>query len=139
MKQQTIPELELLGATISARLVCNLLKSFPREIKPTIWVDSTAVLCCIKQEKPWKQYVQNHVQEICQSVPEAAWNYCPGAKNPADLPSHGLSGEELVKNLPWWNRPEFLRNPDTDWPKPPQVQADNEEATISNYPIAAHM
>ena len=98
MKQQTIPELELLGATISARLVCNLLKSFPREIKPTIWVDSTAVLCCIKQEKPWKQYVQNHVQEICQSVPEAAWNYCPGAKNPADLPSCGFSGEELVEN-----------------------------------------
>ena len=117
IKQQTIPRLELLGATISARLVCNLLKSLPCEIEPTFWVDSTTVVCWIKQEKPWKQYVQNRVQEIRQIVPEATWNYCPGAKNPADLPSRGLSGEELVKNSVWWNGPEFLRNPDREWPK----------------------
>ena len=98
IKQQTIPRLELLGATISARLVSNLLKSLPCEIKPTFWVDSTTVLYWIKQEKPWKQYVQNRVQEIRQSVPEAAWNYCPGTQNPADLPSRGLSGKELVES-----------------------------------------
>ena len=45
IKQQTIPRLELLGATISARLVCNLLKSLPCEIEPTFWVDSTTVIC----------------------------------------------------------------------------------------------
>lgn len=49
-------------------------------------------------------------------------------KNPADLPSRGLSGEELVKNSLWWNGPEFLRNPDSEWPKSTQVKADNEEA-----------
>jgi len=76
-------------------------------------VDSITVLCWIKQEKPWKQYAQNRVQEIRQGVAEAAWNYCPGAKNPADLPSRGLSGEELVENSLWWNGPEFLRTPDT--------------------------
>ena len=128
IKQQTIPRLELLGATISARLVCNLLKSLPWEIEPTFWVDSTTVIFWIKQEKPWKQYVQNRVQEIRQIVPEATWNYCPGAKNPADLPSRGLSGEEIVKNSVWWNGPEFLRNPDSEWPKSTQVKADNEEA-----------
>lgn len=128
IKQQTIPRLELLGATISARLVCNLLKSLPCEIEPTFWVDSTTVIFWIKQEKPWKQYVQNRVQEIRQIVPEATWNYCPGAKNPADLPSRGLSGEELVNNSVWWNGPEFLRNPDSEWPKSTQVKADNEEA-----------
>ena len=108
IKQQTIPRLELLGATISARLVSNLLKSLPCEIKPTFWVDSTTVLYWIKQEKPWKQYVQNRVQEIRQSVPEAAWNYCPGTQNPADLPSRGLSGKELVESSLWWNGPEFF-------------------------------
>ena len=56
MKQQTIPRLELLGATISARFVSNLLRSLPCEIKPTFWVDSTTVLYWIKQEKPWKQW-----------------------------------------------------------------------------------
>lgn len=98
IKQQTIPRLELLGAKISVRLVSTLLKSLPREIKSTFWVDSTTVLCWIKQEKPWKQYVQNRVHEIRQNVPEAAWNYCPGAQNLADLPSCGLSGEELKES-----------------------------------------
>ncbi|KAL9963136.1 hypothetical protein ACROYT_G032311 [Oculina patagonica] len=130
IKQQTIPRLELLGATISARLVSNLLKSLPCEIKPTFWVDSTTVLYWIKQEKPWKQYVQNRVQEIRQSVPEASWNYCPGLLNPADLPSRGLSGEELVESSLWWNGPEFLKNPDSDWPKSPEMKAGNEEAMI---------
>ena len=102
IKQQTIPRLEL--------LVCNLLKSLPCEIKPIFWVDSTVVIYWTKQEKLWKKYVQNRVQEIRQSVPEATWNYCPRAKNPANLPSRGLSGEELVENSFWWNGPEFLRN-----------------------------
>jgi len=106
------------------------LKSLPCEIKPTFWVDSTTVLYWIKQEKPWKQYVQNRVQEIRQRVPEAAWNYSPGAQNPADLPSCGLSGKELVESSLWWNGPEFLKNPDSDWPKSPEMKADNEEAMI---------
>ena len=127
-KQQTIPRLELLGATISARLVCNLLKSLPYKIKPTFRVDSTTAICWIQQEKPWKQYVQNRIQEIRQSVPEATWNYCPGDKNPADLPSRVLSEEELVKNSLWWNGPKFLRNPEGNCPKSTQVKADNQEA-----------
>ena len=127
IKQQTIPRLELLGATISAKLVSNLLKALPREIKPIFWVDSRTVLYWIKQEKPWKQYVQNRVQEICQIVPEAAWNFCPGPKNPADIASRGLSGKELVENSLWWNGPDFLKNAD-NWPKLPPVKVDNEEA-----------
>ena len=72
IKQQTIPRLELLCALISARLVSTLLKSLPREIKPTFWVDSTAALCCIRHDKPWKQYIQSRVQEIRKTVPEAS-------------------------------------------------------------------
>ena len=86
IKQQTIPRLELLGAMISARLVSTLLKSLPCEIKPTFWVDSTAALCWIRHDKPWKQYIQSRVQEIRKIVPEASWKHCSGDKNPADLP-----------------------------------------------------
>ena len=101
IKQQTIPRLELLGATITARLVSNLLKSLPCKLKPTFWVDSTTVLCWIRQEKPWKQYIQSRVHEIRQNAPEATWNYCRGAQNPADLPSRGLSGKELMESSLW--------------------------------------
>lgn len=66
----------------------NLSKTFlqpveitPREIKQTFWVNSTTVICRTKQGKSWKQYVQNHTPEVHKTVPEAAWNYCPGSKN----------------------------------------------------------
>ena len=74
IKQQTIPRLELLGATISARLVCNLLKSLPCEIKPTFCVDSTTVICWIQQEKPWKQYVTWKAKTDTNALPFNARN-----------------------------------------------------------------
>ena len=111
IKQQTIPRRELLGATIAARLVNTLLKLLPREIKPTFWVGSTTVLCWIKQEKPWKQYVQSRVHNTRQNVPETAWNYCPSAQNLADLPSRGLFGKERKESSFWWKGPEYLKKP----------------------------
>ena len=98
IKQQTIPRLELLGALISARLVSTLLKSLPREIKPTFWVDSTAVPCWIRHDKPWKQYIQSRVQEIRKIVPEASWKHCSDDKNLTDLSSPGFTAKELVLN-----------------------------------------
>ena len=128
IKQQTISRLELLGALIVARLVSSLLKSLPREIKPTFWVDSTTVLSWVLHDKPWKQYVRSRVQEIREIVPQATWKHCPGDKNPADLPSRGLAGKELVENSFWWSGPEFLRNSESDWPKAPQEQTDDKRA-----------
>ena len=128
IKQQTIPRLELLGALISARLVSTLLKSLPRKIKPTFWVDSTAALCWIRHEKPWKQYTQSRVQVIRKIVPEASWKHCSGDKNPADLPSRGITAKELEENSLWWGCPQFLRNPENHWPNTSQGQTDDEQA-----------
>lgn len=91
-------------------------------------MDSTTALCWIQHDKPWKQYVQNRLQEIRQIVPEATWKHCPGDKNSADLPSRSLTGKELVENSLWWNGPQFLRNPEEHWPKTTQVQTDDEQA-----------
>ena len=33
-----------------------------------------------------------------------------------------------MKNSLWWNRPDFLRKPEGEWPKSTQVKVDNEEA-----------
>ena len=71
IKQQTIPRLELLGALISARLVSTLLKSLPCKIRPEFWVNSTAALRWIRHNKPWKQYIQSRVQEICKNRPRS--------------------------------------------------------------------
>jgi len=66
-KKQTIPRLELLGAFILARLVHSVL---PCLSSVHLWVDSMVVLYWIHNKRAWKQYVQNHVEEIRGLTPE---------------------------------------------------------------------
>lgn len=121
IKQQTIPKLELLGALISARLVSTLLKSLPCKIRPEFWVNSTAALRWIRHDKPWKQYIQSRVQEICKIVPEASWKHCSG-----DLSRRGLTAKGLFENSLWWSGPQFIRDPENHRPNTSQGQTDGE-------------
>ena len=113
IKSQTIPRLELLGAVISARLFNSISNSLPidDEIEKFFWTDSTTTLQWIQNDKPWKQYVRQRVQEIRQLTPRERWRHCPGSENPADLPSRGLSVNELIKSQVWWEGPAFLKKP----------------------------
>jgi hypothetical protein len=90
IRKQSIPRLELLGATILARLVSTISKIlWSRLVYPKIfmWTDSFTVLCWIQNDKPWKQYIQRRVDEIRKLVGEDKWMFCPGEFNIADLPS----------------------------------------------------
>ena len=71
IKRQTIPRLELLGATILSRLVNTILKSLPMKPQVYCWTDSLKVLCWIKNHRHWKQYVQIRVAEIRQFTGES--------------------------------------------------------------------
>ena len=87
--------------------------SWSRKVEPVYWVDS---IFWIKNKKPWKQYVASRVREIRQLTPREQWRHCPGIMNPADLPSHGLTGEKMLNNVLWWEGPPFLCLPDSEWP-----------------------
>ena len=69
VKKQTIPRLELLGALILSRLADTVIKQFPTKLPVTYWVDSTATLCWIKNDRPWKQYVARRMNEIRSLAP----------------------------------------------------------------------
>lgn len=118
IKGQTIPRLELLGATILSRLVNTILQSL--SIRPQVycWTDSLTVLCWIKNHRHWKQYVQIRVTEIRQ-LTEESWRFCPGSENPADIPSRSCGANELISNELWWNGPKFLRQDPEKWPDHP--------------------
>ena len=66
----------------------------------------------LKNNKPWKQFVQHRVQEIRRSSFKDAWRFCPWSKNPADFPSR----TDLKSNEAWWKGPEFLQRPEEEWP-----------------------
>ena len=80
-------------------------------------MDSYTVLCWIHNQKPWKQFVRNRIQQIHSITDRGQWRrHCPGTQNPADLPSRGLRGKDLAQNRLWWEGPEVLRLKPSSWP-----------------------
>lgn len=109
----------------------TVTQSLPQVESTFQWVDSMTTLCWIANERQWKQYVQHRVDEIRKLTDKQAWRFCPGKENPADLPSRGLSARELATSTIWWNGPEFLYLPKSEWPKNPVV-IDSETAKEGN-------
>ena len=61
LKKQSIPRLELLGATILVRLTKTVQSALPRSLEAVYWVDSMTVLHWIRDNKPRRQYVLTNV------------------------------------------------------------------------------
>jgi hypothetical protein len=80
IKRQSIPRLELLGATILVRLVKSVKEAMSSLKTPSevfLWSDSYTVLCWIRNDKTWKPYVQNRVKEIRELFDREKWRFCP--------------------------------------------------------------
>ena len=140
LKKQTIPRLELLGALILARLV-NKLDVSGENVKTVFWTDSMTVLCWIKNERIWKQYVQHRIEEIRSLTSREEWRHCPGDTNPADLPSRGVSAKDLSTNTTWWNGPQFLYRPESEWPEIRLTHSENEvvlQEAVKNPAVVTH-
>ena len=66
--------------------------------------------------------MQNRVNEIRETVPVSSWSHCPGSLNPADIPSRGVTAEELARSILWRNGLNLSRFPtvsqSNDMPNP---------------------
>ena len=140
LKTQTIPRLELLGATILSRLVSHIRKTPNLDHPSHCWTDSLTVLCWLKNNKHWKQYVKNRVEEIQNLTGTECWRFCPGGENPADLPSRSCRVRELVHNQLWWEGPEFLKKSSDVWPNMPTRYDPSEahEEQVRSSPDTVH-
>ena len=78
LKEETIPQLELLSALFLARLLTTVTQSLESELAllPTqCLTDSTVALCWIKETtKTQKTFVQSYVDEIRRLVPPGSWS-----------------------------------------------------------------
>jgi len=88
----------------------------PEPVPSFFWTDSTAALHWIRNDKPWKQYIEHRVIEIRQCTDRQHWYHCPGNLNPADIPSRGMNGAKLSQSELWWKGPTFLFQPENQWP-----------------------
>ncbi|KAK3729294.1 hypothetical protein QZH41_002213 [Actinostola sp. cb2023] len=83
----------------------------------TFWTDSKITLACIYSEnKRFKTYVSNRINEIRDVTEPQQWRHCPGKLNPADDCSRGLNAKEFLENQRWLHGPQFLRQLEEAWP-----------------------
>ena len=112
LNNQTIPRLELLSCLLLARLITHTLAALETVIEVRLglcFTDSKVAMFWIQgEDKEWKQFVQNRVNEIRNLVSPKHWNHCSGKDNPADLPSRGVSPRDLEMSSIWRHGPEWL-------------------------------
>ncbi|XP_064479339.1 uncharacterized protein LOC135392562 [Ornithodoros turicata] len=119
LKKLTLPRLELMGALIAARVAKLLTTALKMEASEVIfWTDSTIALSWIKGEaNRWKPFVRNRVTEIQETTEGSQWSHCPGADNPADALTRGLTVKALIEDKKWFEGPTWLAETKESWPR----------------------
>ena len=118
VKAITIPRLELMGAILSARLSQTILHVLTVD-RVLFWTDSENVWHWVRnQSREFKPFVANRIGEIQRLSDPDQWHHVPGALNPADLATRGLSAEQLALSEFWMEGPKFLKDGEPAWPTP---------------------
>lgn len=120
IKEVTIPRLELAAADLLSQLMEIVRDSMELKSAPYfLWSDSTITLQWLsKPIHELKLFVANRVKRICQYAEPNRWEHIRTEQNPADLISRGLTTREILNNSLWWNGPEWLSQPQDQWPEP---------------------
>ena len=86
----------------------------------TFWIDSTCVLCCTENKgKRFQTFVANHISAILDQSTTTQWRHVDTIQNPADEASRGMTVEALLNNERLIQGPDFLKQPEEEWPQRP--------------------
>ncbi|KAJ8364798.1 hypothetical protein SKAU_G00136290 [Synaphobranchus kaupii] len=123
LKVVTIPRLELATAVLAARIDRMLKRELELTLTDSVfWTDSTSVLKYILNDtRRFQTYVANRVANIRDLTHKSQWHHINTALNPADSASRGMKTETYLRDGHWLQGPEFLMQPETDWPMLPRV------------------
>ena len=123
IKRLTIPQLELFGEHLLARVLSHVKQVL--EISSSeifAWTDSTIELDWLKgNPRRFTQFVGNRVSVIMSLIPPERWSHVNGVENPADCASRGVFPAELMAHNMWWSGPDWLKLPPSEWPKRDRV------------------
>ena len=119
---RTIPELELCGANLLAKLLENVSSTLEIPIsKIKAYTDSTIVLAWLDgNPKRYKLYVSNRIVRTNRIMPPEVWNHVPTKSNSADCASRGIRATELLSHPLWWHGPPWLLEQPLVIPPKPQ-------------------
>ena len=100
LKAVTIPRLELMGAVLSSRLARSILNVLTvARVIYIYWTDSESVCYWVRnQSHEFKPFAANRIGEIQRTTSPNQWRHVPGTENPANLPTTGISADDLSKS-----------------------------------------
>ena len=137
IEERTIPELELCGAHLLAKLMTSVSQTLnvPAE-HMYCYSDSTITLAWLDGSPQRNRlYVANRISKTTRLIKPSAWNYVPTAENPADCSSRGLTAQELLDHHLWWHGPDWLIQDPVQIPiKPNTTQPTEEEDPVEETP-----
>ncbi|XP_024868970.1 uncharacterized protein LOC112452802 [Temnothorax curvispinosus] len=136
IRLMTLPRLELSAAALLSKLARHARSvTGLTTASVTLWSDSETTLAWIRgHPSRWKTYVANRVAFIQETLPDAKWQHLPGAENPADCASRGITPEELLTHDLWWQGPPWLKS---DLPAP-AARREEEPEDIPEQRARAH-
>ena len=138
---RTIPQLELCGANLLAKLMTTTRQTLDVPIEDVYaYSDSTTVLAWLDgQTKRYCIYSANRIAATVNLIPTRCWRHVPTLQNPADAASRGLTAKELRNHHLWWHGPPWLTTQPVGFPPQPseallerlrEVEAKPEKAIV---------
>ena len=132
----SIPRLELMAATLSAKIGSKIKKEIQLKINYEIyWTDSQVVLGYINNKsKRFKIFVANRVTLINELTNAEDWHYVDSKDNPADEASRGVDPKRWKKSK-WFEGPSFLWKKDLPSNKIVKCEPTLNEDILNNKPL----
>jgi len=130
VRQISIPRLELQAAVLGSRMAKAIQDEHEIKISTThFWTDSSTVLSWLRSEgRTFKTFVAHRIGEIEELTNLMKWHWVPTKLNIADDATRDVSPTDLGPESRWFNGPEFLRLPESEWPKEKESTRKSTEA-----------
>ena len=131
-KQQSIPRLELCAALVGAQLARMVKEELTLPLSEMfLWSDSMTVITWLQSQScRYKVFVGTRVSEIQDLVGVESWRYVDTGRNPADIVTRGDSLASLSQTNPYSHGPDFLRQPEEEWPRQPPMTKSQEDSEL---------
>ncbi|XP_062703780.1 uncharacterized protein LOC134286213 [Aedes albopictus] len=119
LKMMSIPRLELQAAVLGTRLLNSVAAMHGLPVsRRVLWTDSQTVLAWLRSDhRRYQQFVGFRVAEILSTTNVQEWRKIDTELNVADLATKWGKGPNFDRDNPWFRGPQFLREPESFWPK----------------------
>ena len=92
------------------------------------FTDSMAVLFWLSTTMALSPYAGHRVAQILERSRFQQWQYVHTSQNPSDIPTRGMRAKDLADCRLWWEGPDFLQSPESEWPEQPYIRATEQSA-----------